>query len=210
MHNNLEQQTLALAGVCQAASLVQDTARKGQQEQQAFQASIHSLVITEPKDTIEVFGSIQALQIGLDKLVSQLGNQPAAKDAELTRYIAAILGLERKLAGKAGQMQALATRISNIQRQQQHYDLLDAQMLTNLASIYTDLISPLGPKVQIAGNQQQLKQTHNQHKVRALLLCGVRAAVLWRQLGGKRRTILWRRRQQLACAKQLLSSLTTS
>ena len=86
--------------------------------------------------------------------------------------------------------------------------LFDSQILNNLASIYSDVISPLGPKIQVAGNPVQLKQANNQHKVRALLLAGVRAAVLWRQLGGQRRQILFTRRKILANAEHLLRGMT--
>ncbi len=42
------------------------------------------------------------------------------------------------------------------------------------------------------------------HRVRALLLAGVRAAVMWRQMGGKRRHILFKRKAILHSAKMAL------
>jgi len=32
-------------------------------------------------------------------------------------------------------------------------DLFDSQMMSNLAAIYSDVISPIGRKIQIAGSQ---------------------------------------------------------
>lgn len=201
------EKTIALAGVCQAASLVQQLARKGQLEQHAFEASINSIVITDSDNTEQVFGGESNLRLGLQTLVAQLGNTPADKDAEITRYIASVLGLERKLKKQPKRMSELAERIGNAQRQLNHLELFDSQMIANLASIYSDNISPIGPKIQVAGNPELLKQQTSQHKVRALLLAGVRAAVLWRQLGGKRRHILFNRRKVLALAEQILQRI---
>lgn len=205
---NIEwEKNIALAGVCQAATLVQLIARQGKFEEQAFNACIESIVITNPADTEQVFGGKQNLRLGLTTLIAQLGNTPGDKDAEITRYIASILGLERKLNKNTKKMDELGERIANVQRQQAHLELFSSQMLNNLASVYSDVISPVGPKIQVAGNPEQLKQTASQHKVRALLLAGVRAAVLWRQLGGKRRQILFNRRKVLASAEDILRSI---
>ncbi len=205
---NMEK-NIALAGVCQAATLVQRIARQGDIDQAEFEASIRSIVITDPNNTEDVFGGTQQLKTGFVTLVAQLGNQPADKDAEVTRYIAAILGLERKLRKKPNSLNELGQRISQLQRQQTHLDLLDSQMMSNLASVYSDVVSPLGPKIQVAGNPTLLKQPAIQHKVRALLLAGVRAAVLWRQLGGQRRQILFNRRKILANAESTLRNINT-
>jgi high frequency lysogenization protein len=104
-------------------------------------------------------------------------------------------------------MGKLADRMSQIQRQQAHMDLFEHQMLSNLASIYSDLISPIGAKIQVAGNPALLQKNDNQNKVRALLLAGVRAAVLWRQLGGKRRHILFKRQAILSAGEQALEQI---
>ena len=201
------EKTLALAGVCQAAALVQQLARKGQTDQDAFEATINSIVITDPQNTEEVFGGQASLRTGLKTLIGQLGNTPDDKDAEVTRYIASILGLERKLKKQPKRLNELAERISNAQRQLNHLALFESQMMANLASIYSDNISPIGPKIQVAGNPELLKQSSSQQKVRALLLAGVRAAVLWRQLGGKRRHILFNRKKVLAAAEQILQRI---
>jgi high frequency lysogenization protein len=200
-------QHLALAGVCQAAALVKQIARGEQFDALAFQTSINSIVVTEPQDTEQVFGQLSHLELGFTTLFNQLSHQTSNKDSEITRYIANLLGIERKLSSNSTLMDELGRRISQIQRQQAHIDLFEHQMVSNLASIYSDLISPVGAKIQVAGNPALLQQNDNQHKVRALLLAGVRAAVLWRQLGGKRRHILFKRQAILSAAEQALEQI---
>ncbi|MDP5031742.1 MAG: high frequency lysogenization protein HflD [Paraglaciecola sp.] len=200
---------LALAGVCQAAALVKQVARTGEVNEKAFNASINSIVITTPQNTIDVFGSLGELYLGFSTLINQLGNDDKLKDIEITRYVANLLTLERKVSGNKKVMQSLGDRVGQIQRQQLHMDILDGQMMSNLAAIYSDVISPVGRKIQIAGTPALLKRNDNQHKVRACLLAGLRAAVLWRQLGGKRRQILFSRQSILRDAKLVLNQSTT-
>jgi len=195
---------LALAGVCQSAALVQSLARRGNADEEAIEASLSSILVTDPENPQQVFGKLSNLNVGYKTLYSQLSDKQATKDTELTRYIASILGLERKLARKPAAMKELAERISHVQRQLAHVDFQNPQIVSSLASIYSDIISPLAPRIQIAGNPDYLGQPATQHKVRAILLAGVRAAVMWRQMGGKRRNILLRRKQILNSAVKAL------
>lgn len=204
MNTQYQEQHLALAGVCQSASLVQAIARKGEAQSSAVEASLSSILVTSPENTQQVFGSLQNLQIGFTTLVSQLDSDNKLKDTEVTRYIASILSLERKLSRNNKALNELGERVSHVQRQLAHLDFENNQITTNLASIYTDILSPLATKIQVAGNPQNLSIEANQKRIRALLLAGVRAAVLWRQLGGKRRQILLNRKTLLVSARNAL------
>ena len=195
---------LALAGVCQAAKLVQDVARTGSADNQALEASLSSILVTEPETPQQVFGSFGNLQKGYQTIVAQLSDLKGGKDTELTRYIASMLTLERRLSKKPSLLDDVATRISHVQRQLAHVDFYNSQIISALASIYSDIVSPLAPKIQVLGNPEFLTQPSNQQKVRALLLAGVRAAVMWRQMGGRRRHIIFNRKDILKNAKQAL------
>lgn len=189
------EQHLALAGVAQAATLVQQVARTGQVDETACEASLSSILVTDPESPQHVFGSLSNLAVGYRSIVSQLSGKSTSKNAELTRYVASILSLERKLSNRSDSLNELAKRISHVQRQLAHVDFDNSQIIGSLASIYSDVISPLAPKIQVAGNTEYLSRPINQHRVRALLLAGVRAAVMWRQMGGRRRQILFARKQ---------------
>jgi high frequency lysogenization protein len=208
-HHRFHESNIALAGLCQAAALVKQIARSNEYDKQALATSLNSIAITNSENTEQVFGDTNQLALGYQTLLDQLSNQSNNKDVEVTRYIANLLSIERKLSGNKKTMAALGERISNIQRQQLHLDITDNQMLSNLASIYTDVVSPVARKIQVAGDPEILKRPDNQHRVRALLLAGIRAAVLWRQLGGKRRHILFSRSQILASAQHTLNNIST-
>lgn len=203
MANTLFDRTIAFAGICQSVKLVQEIARKGSCDNDALSASLNSIILTNPSSTLEVFGNEENLTIGLNTLINELDNSPGG--SELTRYLINLLALERKLSGRRDSLAQLSDRIETVQRQVQHFELLDDQMISNLASIYLDTISPLGPRIQVTGNPAQLQQTGVQHKVRALLLAGIRGAVLWRQVGGKRRHLIFGRKQMIEQAKIILA-----
>ena len=69
------------------------------------------------------------------------------------------------------------------------------------------MISPLGPRIQVTGAPQVLQNSQVQSKVRATLLAGIRAAVLWQQVGGGRLQLMFSRQRLLREAKTILSRL---
>jgi high frequency lysogenization protein len=205
--NKLNEQTLTLAAICQVAYWVQKVSRTGQVDDQGLSTLLSSVMNTSPKNTLDVYGNdIEHLEVGLTTLIKHLGNSSNAKDPEITRYVVSILGLERRLSKNNKQMALLGERIEQSQRQLAHYDITSETLVSSIASIYSDLISPLGTPIQVAGEPEILKQSSNQHKIRALLLAGIRSSVLWRQVGGKRRNILFSRSKIVECAQQLLKA----
>ncbi|WP_182975952.1 high frequency lysogenization protein HflD [Aeromonas caviae] len=202
MSDKFQDRTMAFAGICQAAYLVQKVARDGSCDEASLRESLQSILVTNPTQPLEVFGSHLAIRDGYRALVEQLGADGSQKNAELTRYVVSLIALERKLAKRKDILNMLGERISQIGRQQQHFDLFDEQILANMASIYSDLISPIGPRIQVAGTPLFLQQPLVQHKVRALLLAGIRAVVLWRQLGGSRTQIIFARKKMVELAKR--------
>ncbi|HAS6143057.1 TPA: high frequency lysogenization protein HflD [Vibrio vulnificus] len=205
MANTLYDRTIAFAGMCQAVALVQQIARNGHCDQDAFETSIKAILNTNPANTLDVFGNESQLKLGLECLVKGIDSTPTG--SEVTRYLISLMALERKLMGRNDAMSQLGDRIQMVQRQTEHYDLFEEQMISNVASIYLDVISPIGPRIQVTGTPTVLQQTSNQHKVRALLLSGIRCAVLWRQVGGRRRHLIFGRKKMVEQAQILLARM---
>jgi high frequency lysogenization protein len=205
---DFKEQTITLAAICQVSSLVQKLSRKGQTSEDEFITLLKSIMVTSPENTLEVYGGdISQLSLGLKTLVAHLGNQSQQKDPEITRYVVSLLSLERRLSKHPKKLAELGDRIDQCQRQLAHYEINSETLISSLASIYSDIISPIGTPIQVAGNPEILKQPSNQHKIRALLLAGIRSSVLWRQVGGKRRSILFSRSKIVECAEQLLKRI---
>jgi len=55
-----------------------------------------------------------------------------------------------------------------------------------LAALYQDTISRLTMRIHVKGVPEHLRKQDVADKIRALLLSGIRSALLWQQLGGRR------------------------
>ncbi|MEW5681514.1 MAG: high frequency lysogenization protein HflD [Pseudomonadota bacterium] len=210
MQYSLSTQIIALAALCQALKLVQQVARSTEVDKEALSLILQSVAVIDAERPLQIYGDDTAnLQDGFKLIVDQLGDKPQ-KDVELTRYIVGVLALERRLAKTPANLARLGDKLQHLQRQLQHFTVLDDNMLANLADIYADCISSLGGRIQIYGQPELLKQPAVQHKVRALLLAAVRAAVLWRQAGGSRLNFIFKRRKLVEQARQMLAQLPSS
>ncbi|MCL1089316.1 high frequency lysogenization protein HflD [Shewanella profunda] len=204
MNEQLVNRTMAFAGILQAIAQVQHLARHGELDNTELAASLNTILVTEPDNTADVYPDKVVLQKGYMLILNQLGDN-SQKDVEVTRYLVGVLTLERKLVRSNSGLGMLAERINQVNRQLHHFAITDEQVVANLASIYSDIISNLGPKIQISGNPVCLQRPIVQHKIRALLLAAIRSAVLWRQLGGKRRHLVFARKAIVDTAKKSLT-----
>ncbi len=206
----MKDQTITFAAICQVANLVQQVSRDGQIQDEELEVLLHSIVTTSPENTLAVYGGeLINVKQGLQLLVNHLGDgkDSKVKDPEFTRYIISLINLERRLMKQPKQLALLGERIEASKRQLEHYPITSETLISSFASIYSDIISPLGARIQVTGEPSILKQTVTQHKIRALLLAGIRSTVLWRQVGGKRRTIIFSRSKLVKTAQELLEQL---
>lgn len=180
MAKNYYDITLALSGICQSARLVQQLAHQGHCDADALHVSLNSVIDMNPSSTLGVFGGSEAnLRLGLETLLGVLNaSSRQGLNAELTRYTLSLMVLERKLSSAKGALNTLGDRINGLQRQLDHFDLQSDTLMSAMAGIYVDVISPLGPRIQVTGSPAVLQSPQVQAKVRASLLAGIRAAVL--------------------------------
>ncbi len=210
MSKTLTDRTLALAGIFQCATQVARVARRGFADSAAFETCVHSLFVTDPQETADVYGSRVSLRAGLQELVRQLEAQQE-RDVDITRYTLALLVLERKLAKQRPLLDVIGKGIQNAQRQADHFQsYIHDSVIGNLAETYLKSISLLTPRIMVKGENNYLMEQGNADKVRTLLLAGIRSAVLWSQCGGARWQLLFRRRAYLDEARRLLQTTPAS
>ncbi|EKS7792475.1 high frequency lysogenization protein HflD [Edwardsiella piscicida] len=206
MAKNYYDITLALAGICQSARLVQQLAHEGQCDNAALRTSLNSILQTDPPNTLAVFGDHErVLKPGLETLLNVLNANRQGPGAELTRYCLSLMLLERKLFGNPQALRTLSERIGELDRQLAHFDLESDTIVSALAAIYVDVISPLGPRIQVTGSPAVLQNALVQARVRAALLAGIRAGILWQQVGGSRLQLMFSRNRLFQMAQNLLT-----
>ncbi|MGD8546834.1 MAG: high frequency lysogenization protein HflD [Thiohalophilus sp.] len=202
--NRTEEQVLALSAVFQSAQLVHNIASSGRYDEQDMQVCLQGILNTNPESVSEVYGSVMALRQGLQTLANQLGVNARRDNAFVARYVIALLHLQRKLQNNPAMLGQIADGIDRVKAQLEHYELTHPNVLANLAGIYSDTVSQLTPKIMVNGEQQHLSNPDNVNRIRALLLGGIRAGILWHQVGGRRWHFLFRRKRLVDTAQQLL------
>ena len=197
-------QTIALAGVFQAAELVNQAATQGAWSGYAAEQSIQSLFKVSVDAVEDIFDGPFGVKLGLITLTSMLGGE--AEDLHSLRYSASLLRLERRFRRKSGMQQDIGKELERIAQIEGHPDdpsQLDRQVEA-VAELYQDTISNIEPRVIVQGKPDHLQRERNLHWIRALLFAGLRSAVLWNQVGGSRWSLLFGRQKLLHAARELL------
>jgi high frequency lysogenization protein len=199
-------QTIALAGIAQATFLVQKIATTGTADPETMKASIGSILKINSDSVAEIYGGHAGIKTGLDQLQFQLTNTQI-HNPEQARYAASLVFLEKQLEKNQPMLNTIRTGIEKAQGQTEHFDILHENILANLGDIYHNTISTLRPRIMVQGEQKYITDSNNINKIRALLLSGIRSALLWRQCGGKRWKFLFYRKKLRDECKYLLNNL---
>lgn len=201
--------TLALAAIFQAASLVKDLAWRGHCDEHEFEILIGSLFAFDVDMPAEIFRGEANLRTGLERIEVQLKSGGKPPDMEITRYAIGLIFLEKKLQGNPEMLNALGDGLKAAERQVEYFNLSHESVIARLADVYQESISRLGPRIIVQGEQTHLSNANVAARIRAALLSGIRAAVLWRQAGGSRWKLLFGRTRLINEARNLLHRLNT-
>jgi high frequency lysogenization protein len=194
---SIDNQALALAGLFQAVHLVEQIARTGNVNEKELKTCIESLFQTHPKSIEDVYGgSKENLKLGYKEVRFLTdGKTRTGSSPDVMRYALAILHLEGKLRKNKKMMPKVSQGIDQAKRQLDHFHSSHENLIANLSGLYQETLSTFRFRIHVTGNAQHLQNTQNAHKIRALLLCAVRSAILWRQVGGKRWQLLFNRQK---------------
>jgi high frequency lysogenization protein len=206
MIKTLTHQAIALAGLSQAVFLVQQIARRGVADREAMEASLGSALKIDADDVLDVYGGLHGVAAGLRQLEKQLAG-PGKADPEQARYASTLIFLERKLIQRPDMVEAIGATVRHAAERAEEWGVLNDEVLKVLADAYQRTLSALKPRVLVAGEQRHLADPDNAHKIRALLLAGIRSVVLWRQCGGSRWKLLFYRTRLQQETRRLLQSL---
>lgn len=207
----LRERVLALAGLFQAARLVQQLAREGRTDTEAFRASTHSILMLDAASTDEVYGGARGLALGLTFLRDKLTGNADPKDMEIAKYVIAMLQLETALKRRPEVTDAIRNGVEAADAQMAFFEgdgeeeSVHPRLVEKLAELYTQTLSTLTPRIMVNGEQGYLATPLIAAKVRTALFAGIRSAVLWRQLGGSRWQLLIGRAKIAAQAAGILS-----
>lgn len=208
-HSKLRNQSLALAGLFQAAHLVEQLAKTGQANENDFRTCIESLFQTNPNAIEDIYGGCKSnVKLGFREVRFLTdGKQRTGSSPDVMRYALGILHLEKKLRKNRAMMAKMSGGIEQAKRQLDHFHSSHENLIANLSGLYQETLSTFRFRIHVTGNAQHLRNPATANKIRALLLCAVRSAILWRQMGGRRWQFLFQRNKINKATLQALKEI---
>ena len=209
---DIKNATLAFAGMFQAIELVRQISEKGMiksEDQDAFQVSINSVLQLDAVDSESIYNGIGGLRLGLKTLIKHFGYQDSNRSVDVLRYIIGLHVLERKLNNNPEMLTTISETVNigileqEISETTQDENEEAFDMIQHLADLYSETLSTFNYRIKVNGKNIYLKNPKMAAQIRALLLAGIRSAVLWRQKGGGRFQVFFKRKKIIAKAEQL-------
>lgn len=202
MSSREKEQTIALSAIFQAAELVSILAKTGQVDNVSLQPLLESLLMVNAASTEDIYGGQWdcSTNLALGRKISRqaLGKERSSVNPDTLRYALSLIHLENKLAKTPEMLSTIGQKIAQIEQKKAHYEsVLHENMLASISGMYQDTLSKLSFRIQVHGDSRFLQQPQVANQVRAILMSGIRAAMLWRQLGGKRWHLIFKRKALL-------------
>lgn len=210
-----DEQTLGLAGIFQAAALVEQIATRGMVSQNSLETAIYSIMQMNPACSEDIYGGVEDLpynlHLGLQNIKDLVDKPRSEHNKDVIRYVLSMVHLERKLSGNPEMMASIGQRLDQVTEQARYFNPSEnidgntaeesapltpanychPNVVANIANLYQETISSFSFRIQVTGDPRHLQNNENAAKIRALLLAGIRSAMLWRQKGGKRWHLLF-------------------
>ncbi len=207
MEQNDKNRAIALAAVFQASALVRKLGAEGAADEDDRRTIITSLFRNEVDSIEEIYGGLANLRSGFTLLSGLLTTPTKTQESmDITRYAVGLLHLEAQLRKQPEMGKKLLQGIEEAERQKEYFDdVLNPSVIGRLAETYQQTISTLGPRIIVKGEEMHLTNATTAAEIRAMLLGGIRGAVLWRQAGGSKFKLMLRRRKMVEAARYFLN-----
>lgn len=190
-------QVIALGGVFQACCLVDTLARTGNIGSDELHTAMSSLLNQNPDNCESVFGSLSKLSDGFETMEKLLASGRHKILPNTLRYVLGVLFLQRKVIKTKVVLNKIGAGIERANVQATHFSPSHENVVNNLADLYTNTISTFRFRIQVSGESGYLRQASIANRVRCLLFAGIRAGILWQQMGGRRWHFVFYRNQIL-------------
>jgi len=189
-----EYRNIALAAVTQCASLVHRLASQGSVPATSLLSCLQPVYDLNPESLDTLYPDVRQFSEGIDTLQRSFDSEGLRENAEVVRYMLGMLVLQQHLGRHADMQQEIRQRLESLRHPSLPGLTDDAEIdewalqdsCNALARLYQDTISKLSFRIHVAGNPEYLRDHAVADQIRALLFAGIRSAVLWHQLGGRR------------------------
>ena len=218
--NDWEYRNIALAVTVQCAQLVTALAYTGRADPVQIKACVKPLLAVNAESVADIYPNVGYFANGLGVLQKALSGEGLKEHADTMKYVLGMSVLQQQLS-------AVPSMQTVIQQRMQFPDTLylddDDLGIDNdnagasqksdefdyavLAALYQDTISKLSYRVHVKGNAEHLRNQRVADQIRALLLAGIRSAMLWHQLGGRRWHLFFYKKRIRNCVAHIRRNL---
>ncbi len=192
---------VSFAAICQTAYLLQELGRFGIFHEELAYPLVYALEVTDPETAMDVYPEKDVMagyRIMLEAFASRNAREQN-KIMELHRYILGAIRLGKTLMSRPNILNNvydqldLLLDVDYVERfittddpnNTTGHTLIEDSYMSDLAKIYRSEISDCKVfSFLVFGEESYLSQQQIQDRIRALLLCILRAAILWLQVGG--------------------------
>lgn len=200
--------TIALSAMIQAVHLVHNIAVSGKANEDEVTTLLSSLLVTDADTTEDVYGGLSNLATGIKQLKIQLIERKNTGQITQLQYAVNVIRLERQLEKYSPVMDVISRELDQLPQQIEYFgEINNPQVIARLADIYKRTVSNLIPIIEVHGEADYLENTANANLIRALLLTAIRAAVIWRQKGGRRWQFVFQAKKIIEVVEALEKSL---
>ncbi|NVK30516.1 MAG: DUF489 family protein [Gammaproteobacteria bacterium] len=197
MSNHFDEQLLSLGACALCVEQAHRVANSGVYDTSLADTLLNS-VLEQTPSSLSVLYDDRVEQFG-KRLLKNLFMEPDGRTKAIAAPLMQMLQVSKVVAQRSTVNGPLGNAISTLAAELTEVEEFDQPVIyQSYAKIYSDHVSGLKPRVMIQGKQQHLQSEENVQKIRTLLLCGLRAAVVWRQYGGRRWDLFLKRSRIVA------------
>ena len=197
--NPMNGRVVALAAMLQALAQVRQLAENGTFDETSARPIVHSVLRMDSPSVMAIYGNRHALSRGFSLLKSYLQREDS--DETLAKMAMTVMQLERNLMSDDKTLSQIQDSLTSINERADDAPL--QEIMQSLGSLYSRTVSRQKPSVIVNGTPQYLDRSEIVTEIRALLFGAVRAAVLWRQMGGSMLDFLLRKKSMLQSIESL-------
>ena len=181
---NIDEQTIALAGLYQSCYVVSNIAWKGEYSEQDFLPLVNSILKIDSTIVKDIYIDIDNINSGFIYLKKQIIGDIFTRSSETRRYVESLKILSNHLMGNQKTIILMQTLLKELE--ENAGDLTIDEKAEKLSEIYRKTLSKFEPRIIVNGENKYLTNPIHASRIRTALFAGVRATLLWEQLGGSK------------------------
>ena len=181
---NIDEQTIALAGLYQSCYVVSNIAWKGEYNEQDFLPLVNSILQIDSTIVKDIYIDTDNIKSGFTYLKKQIIGDIFTRSSETRRYIESLKILSNHLMDNQKTIGLIQTLLKELEENTS--DLTTDQKAQKLSELYQKTLSKFEPRIIVNGENKYLTDPIQASRIRTALFAGVRATLLWEQLGGSK------------------------